>query len=1716
MSTATTEKSKSRVNRRVFSAEAEASHLRQQKQQPAAASHAHGVQTKLKVGQPNDRYEREADTMADRIIQLPKSPTTTESPSETAQQIHRSSLPSTSSTHQAGAPAVQADFESNEQESIQPKRAHLHDAPGLQASSDGELTTTQGFSDQLSSHSGNGSPLPSDLQGKMEGQMGADLSGVRTHTDSQAAQLSQNLGAKAFTHGSDIYFNEGQYNPSSSEGQHLIAHETTHTVQQGAAPSVQAKTDEELNTEAEGNVSEDLAKELAAADKAQQDAIDPGPAQQAQAQAKEGLPDELLEPEPTAIPEEAPSKEPKAEVPPGDLPPPPPPPAAEPPPENLGSVGKDLNQQAANVCGEAEASATQLATNEQTHDDADTVQQQTEAAVVQPDAEGQALSNTQQVGEVQGKPAPSISQEEAKRTMDQAVSEAVPTDIDSLNEFKSKGKAQIAGAKVMAVVQKDVDQVKNSYNEMEQSPQPTPQATAPQELPAIVPAPVTPPLNLGTDAVPPLKEEHTDFSNYQQESDDALKKEKITDEQLAMVDKGDLAEAAKERGALKKKVDTSPGEVQQLATQEQQKVEGDMAKEEQKVRGEMTAERDAKLNQGKEDQKKTKTALELKREAVAKHINDIYEKAQSTVKTRLGNLEKDNAATFDREQKKYSKEFEHEVNRDINRWKRKRYSGLFAGVKWLKDKLFGIDEFPEVKAAFDRGRANFVRKIDALIVRISKANDQVIQDCKTTLDTAKVEIQKYVDGLGPELKSAGEAAQADADKKLKELDGFIDKKKEELAQKLCDMKDAAIEAIDKKIEEMKASMSGLVNQLIGLLLNAMLKFFQWALEAAGFDTTQLMKILDKGVRVITKIVTDPIGFIVNLVNGVGQGIKNFSANIAKHLKQGLFDWLTGAMSSVPIQLPEKWDFKGVMYLALQILGLTWDNIRAQLVKEIGEEKVAAAEKTVDIVKRLITEGPIALWDMLKEKAQEIFDTIVGEIKNFIATKLIQQGIIKILSFLNPAGAIVQAILAIYKAIMFFIDNWDRIVQWVKTIFGAIADIAFGNIGKVAAAVEKGAAMLIPLILDFVAKLLNFDKIADVVQKAIEKVRAPINKGIRKFIGFVKKKAKSLFSKKKRGIKENEKLPSPQEREAAKQKALKDIRKLIGKGIYLKDLKVQLKKIKAKYKIKRITLNKKYDVEVENSATEVVYGEPSSGSYDLQASSSTTGNHSKYSKVKSGGSVKLGKFSYNAHTNTPTLKRNIKDKKSALSPLKHATNHHRDVETHLDLLADVIGNFPDFADRPTSIDATLHGYWNLHGRMQRGGGNTTSIVGHFGNIEDPLLKGQSSVLTGHANVYNGGHLLAHTMGGREEYHNLTPQKGQVVNNGVYGKLEDWITSKMALRNAAQMNLEEDNMRMKVNVIYGSEKKNINLTSVLPLLTHKAGMDSGRAKNEMLHQGNRGMAIDKYESDKMKPGATDQKRTDDINERYQQAKRAYHAAQALEAVHNTNKSAEDIIQFTNLALVTQLIRQRDLKTKHSYNLNTFLANYKSRLEGLVGKTVNSISVAKTERSNLEKAYKVVKVERDLIESEHRNSSKTSSQVKQEVTQKVTQSSQAYGQSRQKYETLKGQNSSQQTGIANQYIGMPFGPGNPYYNELVKPIEYHVRVPKAFDVDTRIKMPKANAETTSTGGTKNPSPGNTPDTLFIVADIKKASSTDKLDYGKPGTDGNETFQTKFKVTQ
>lgn len=82
---------------------------------------------------------------------------------------------------------------------------------------------------------GSGQVLDKNVQARMESSFGVDFSGVRIHTGSQSDFLNRSLNARAFTTGCDIFFGQGQYNPGSSAGQELLAHELTHVVQQSDA-----------------------------------------------------------------------------------------------------------------------------------------------------------------------------------------------------------------------------------------------------------------------------------------------------------------------------------------------------------------------------------------------------------------------------------------------------------------------------------------------------------------------------------------------------------------------------------------------------------------------------------------------------------------------------------------------------------------------------------------------------------------------------------------------------------------------------------------------------------------------------------------------------------------------------------------------------------------------------------------------------------------------------------------------------------------------------------------------------------------------------------------------------------------------------------------------------------------------------------------------------------------------------------------------------------------------------------------------------------------------------------------------------------------------------------------------------------------------------------------------------------------------------------------
>jgi hypothetical protein len=165
------------------------------------------VQAKLTVGAVDDPYEREADQMAS--------------------QVTRSGVAPAARQQDAASERDEEDEIKEEEEMLQTKP---QSGPGREG---GDLDAS--VSKAIEGAKGGGQPLPDALRTSMDSAFSADFGGVRVHSDSQSDALNQSLNARAFTTGSDIFFGGGEYNPASGAGKELIAHELTHTIQQGAA-----------------------------------------------------------------------------------------------------------------------------------------------------------------------------------------------------------------------------------------------------------------------------------------------------------------------------------------------------------------------------------------------------------------------------------------------------------------------------------------------------------------------------------------------------------------------------------------------------------------------------------------------------------------------------------------------------------------------------------------------------------------------------------------------------------------------------------------------------------------------------------------------------------------------------------------------------------------------------------------------------------------------------------------------------------------------------------------------------------------------------------------------------------------------------------------------------------------------------------------------------------------------------------------------------------------------------------------------------------------------------------------------------------------------------------------------------------------------------------------------------------------------------------------
>ena len=214
-----------------------------------------GAQARLTIGQPDDKYEQEADRVADQVMRMPDSKLQRQPENEEEEEMLQAKPLADQIT-----PLIQrqAEPEEEEEEMVQPgydqepeeltpimESVPTRDAGELggeeeeliQAKSDTGTVpqVTSGIARDIQSIKGAGQPLPVSERAFFEPRFGRDFSHVRVHNDNRAGYISRSINARAFTLGRDVVFGAGQYSPGAPAGRKLLAHELTHVVQQNGA-----------------------------------------------------------------------------------------------------------------------------------------------------------------------------------------------------------------------------------------------------------------------------------------------------------------------------------------------------------------------------------------------------------------------------------------------------------------------------------------------------------------------------------------------------------------------------------------------------------------------------------------------------------------------------------------------------------------------------------------------------------------------------------------------------------------------------------------------------------------------------------------------------------------------------------------------------------------------------------------------------------------------------------------------------------------------------------------------------------------------------------------------------------------------------------------------------------------------------------------------------------------------------------------------------------------------------------------------------------------------------------------------------------------------------------------------------------------------------------------------------------------------------------------
>jgi Skp family chaperone for outer membrane proteins len=687
------------------------------------------------------------------------------------------------------------------------------------------------------------------------------------------------------------------------------------------------------------------------------------------------------------------------------------------------------------------------------------------------------------------------------RAVNEAIAAQAPKNLDEAAKFGESGKADAVKGQVAGQVTAGK---KTSAGQIESTTKAPPDTSAAKDKPVTALRPDQPPPAPGApdpalavpDRAPPSA---TDFSAGPRQVDGELAGAQVSEEQLARSNEPQFTGALADKKEGEKHAATAPGIVR---GKEAQTLAGAKAQAAQAGTATMTAlaasrrHAGAQVGQGKDG---AKGRDEAKRAQVTSVLQKVFDATKADVEVILSGLDKKVDDAFSAGEKAARDAFTAEHQRRMDEYKDRRYSGFSGKLRWVKDKFAGLPE--EANQIFVQARQGYVARMQQVIAGVADVIGAELNRAKQRIATGRDQLQAEVRKLDPDLQAIGKEAAGAFAGKFDELTESVDAKGTELVQTLASRYNEALKSVDDEIDAEKEKNKGLIAKAVDAVkgvIDTILKL-----------KDLLLGVLAKAAQAVLAILKDPIGFLGNLISAVGAGLRAFMANIGEHLKKGLVGWLMGAMASAGLELPAKFDLRGILAMIASLLGLTWGAIRGRIVSRgVPEQAMGAVEQSVPVAQKLQAEGVAGVWEQIKEKVGDLKANLFGKISEYLIPTVLMAGITWIISLLNPASAFIKACKMIIDIVTFIIDRGAQIIEFVSAVLDAVIAIAGGGAGGVPALIEGALAKSIPVLIGALAAILGVGGIADRVKKFVQSLAKPVMKAVDwvvdRIVGFGKK------------------------------------------------------------------------------------------------------------------------------------------------------------------------------------------------------------------------------------------------------------------------------------------------------------------------------------------------------------------------------------------------------------------------------------------------------------------------------------------------------------------------------------------------------------------------------------------------------------------------------------